>query len=412
MLNVFRITIEELKKPRIYILLFFCTIYCLISLVNHFNFRTYAFDLGIYNNCLYHYGHFQKNHYPYLHYLFTNFLSDHFSLYTVILSPLHYVFGTATLLYIQILSVLFGSIGIYKIVKRKFPNSFIPELAMIHYLSFFGIFSALSFDYHDNVVSAMLVPWFLYFFDLNKVKMTILFAVLIVIGKENMPIWLSFVCFGLFLLHFKDKRKRILSLIIAFSSLVYMIIIIKYVMPAMDPLVAENGYNAFHYNILGNNLNEIIYNISHEPFNIFKAFFINHLEGQPELNNIKKELYICLLYSGGFLLLLKPQYIVMLIPIVAQKVLHDHFGKWGINHHYSIEFVPIIIIGFYDAILLFKPKIIKLLLVSSAVILTIYVTIFKIDNRFSLYYNKINSDFFAKEHYQCEFDKKEVKKIW
>ena len=321
------------------------------------------------------------------------------------------MFGTATLLYIQILSVLFGSIGIYKIVKRKFPNSFIPELAMIHYLSFFGIFSALSFDYHDNVVSAMLVPWFLYFFDLNKVKMTILFAVLIVIGKENMPIWLSFVCFGLFLLHFKDKRKRILSLIIAFSSLVYMIIIIKYVMPAMDPLVAENGYNAFHYNILGNNLNEIIYNISHEPFNIFKAFFINHLEGQPELNNIKKELYICLLYSGGFLLLLKPQYIVMLIPIVAQKVLHDHFGKWGINHHYSIEFVPIIIIGFYDAILLFKPKIIKLLLVSSAVILTIYVTIFKIDNRFSLYYNKINSDFFAKEHYQCEFDKKEVKKV-
>ena len=99
------ILITELKKPKNYILLFFCFIYCLISLVNHYNFRTYAFDLGIYSNCLHQYGHLHKNHYPYLHNLFTNFLADHFSLYTVLLSPLHYIFGTSTLLYIQIISI-------------------------------------------------------------------------------------------------------------------------------------------------------------------------------------------------------------------------------------------------------------------------------------------------------------------
>jgi len=65
-------------------------------------------------------------------------------LYTVILSPLYYLFGSPTLLYIQILSVLFGSIGIYKLIKKRFDQPYLPELAMIHYLSFFGIYSALA----------------------------------------------------------------------------------------------------------------------------------------------------------------------------------------------------------------------------------------------------------------------------
>lgn len=410
-MKTLKIILDQFKMPRNYILLFFCIIYCLISLVNHYNYRTYAFDLGIYNNCLYQYGHFHKNHYPYLHYMFSNFLSDHFSLYTVILSPFYYVFGTSTLLLVQIASILFGSIGVYKIVKKRTESRFLPEIAMIHYLSFFGIYSALSFDYHDNVVSAMLVPWFLYYFDTNKIKQTILFAVLIVIGKENMPLWLSFVCFGLFILYFKDRVKRNLALIIAFSSIIYMIIIIKLIMPAMDPMVATNGYNAFHYSILGNNLSEMISNLIYSPSKIINAFYYSHLESFPELTNIKRELYICLLYSGGIILLAKPQYLIMLIPIIAQKVLNDDFGKWGINAHYSIEFAPIIVIGFYDVLLSIKRKKIRLFLAIIGCLLAIYVTKVKVDNRFSLYYNKINTSFYSKKHYLCEFDKKEVKKV-
>jgi uncharacterized membrane protein len=404
--------VQEIKKPRNYILLVFATIYCLISLVNHYNFRTYAFDLGIYNNCLYQYGHFHKNHYPYLHYMFTNFLSDHFSLYTVILSPLHYIFGSYTLLYIQILSVLFGSLGIYKIIKRKFDRYFLPEIAMIHYLSFFGIYSALSFDYHDNVVSAMLMPWFFYFFDSGKVKKTILFALLIVIGKENMPIWLAFVCMGLTLLYFKEKSKRNLALILGFSSILYAIIVFKIIMPGMDPMVAANGYQAFKYSVLGSNLHEIISNLVQNPSVIIKAFFYNHL-GDAYLDKIKPELYTCLLYSGGILLLFKPEYILMLIPIIAQKVLSDDFGKWGINAHYSIEFAPIVVIGFYDALLhLRERKVILMVIALAGCFSSAYITKKKIDARDSIYYNNLNSVFYRKEHYQCEFDRKELKRIF
>ena len=400
-----------IKQRKTLILILFCVIYCLISLVNHYNYRTYAFDLGIYNNCLYQYGHFHKNHYPYLHYMFTNFLSDHFSLYTVILSPLHYIFGTSTLLYIQILSILFGSLGVYKIIKYRFNKPFLAEIAMIQYLSFFGIYSALSFDYHDNVVSAMFVPWFLYYFDIKNIKLTVLFAFLIVIGKENMPIWLAFICFGLFLLHFKEKEKRNLALILAFSSIVYVLLVIKVIMPAMDPLMAKNGYNAFKYTILGNNFKEIIFNLTHNPLKIFKALFFSHIESLPELKNIKFELYLCLLLSGGWMLLLRPQYLVMLIPIIAQKVFSDDFGKWGISGHYAIEFAPIVILCFYDGLQFLKKERYVFAIAIIVCISTIYITYDKMQDRASLYYSKTNGCFYIKEHYKCEFSKREVKKV-
>lgn len=399
------------KSPKNYILLLFTIIYCLISLVNHYNYRTYAFDLGIYNNCLYQYGHFHKNHYPYLHYMFSNFLADHFSLYTVILSPLYYLFGTYTLLYVQIISILFGAVGIYKIIQIRYNQLYLPEIAMIHYLAFFGIYSALSFDYHDNTVAAMLVPWFIYYFDLKHTKWTIILAVLIWIGKENMPIWLSFICAGLFLLNYKDKHKRNLAFILSIASLVYVIIIIKIIMPSMDDNVAKNGYNAFKYSVLGSNGGEILSNLIHHPSIIFKALLYNHIPQFSELADIKKELYLCLLYSGGFMLFVKPQYLIMLIPIIAQKVFSDDFGKWGINSHYSIEFTPIIVISFYAGISYLKNK--KIIFVSAILgcISTILLTYNKIEKRHSLYYNEINTNFYIKEHYKCEFDRKEVARV-
>ncbi len=401
----------ESKQPRAYILVVFAIVYSLISLVNHYNYRTSAFDLGIYSNCLYQYAHLHKNHYPYLHYMFTNALADHFSLYTVFLAPLYYIFDTPTLLYVQILSVLFGAVGIYKIVQRKYNVGYLPEIAMGHYLSFFGIFSALSFDYHDNVVSAMLVPWFIYYFDSGKTKLTILFAVLIVVGKENMPIWLAFICFGLFALNYNDKAKRNFALLLAGASIIYTVVIIKIVMPGIDPMVAKNGYNAFQYSVLGKDTKDVVFNLLHHPLTIIKAFFVSPILDYPETRLIKAELYFCLLFSGGFMLLVKPQYLIMLIPIIAQKVLNNDCGKWGINAHYSIELVPIVILAFYEGLNYLTNAKNKLIIAGCVCVATLVVTIDKIERRYSIYYIRDFSAFYSANHYTCYFDKTEVQRV-
>ncbi len=398
------------KVPKNYILVVFAIIYALISLGNHYNYRTYAFDLGIYNNCLYQYGHFHKNHYPYLHYMFSNFLSDHFSLYTIIFSPLYYIFGSITLLLIQIAFMLFGALGIYKIVKQASAIRFMPEIAMIHFLSFFGLYSALSFDYHDNVVSAMLMPWFFYYFKNNRFGLTWLFALLIVIGKENMPLWLIFVCIGLTLLYFKDKPKRNMALLLTLFSVVYAVAVLKFIMPNIDPSAPGNGYNQVNYTVLGTSMSELIFNLTHDPMKIFSALVCNHLPDQ-SLNGIKVELYVCLLLSGAWAMLWRPQYLIMLIPIVAQKVFSDSFVRWGMNYHYCIEFAPIVIIAFYDLIVNIKNSRLAFILAAVVCFVTIYTSETKAHSRTALYHAKENICFYIKEHYQCELDKKEVKRV-
>ncbi len=396
---------NELKQVRFYIVVIFAFVYCQLSLVNHQNFHTYAYDLGIYNNSIYQYGHLINNPHPYGHNAVTNFLGDHFSLYTIILSPLHYLFGTYTLLYVQIASILFGGVGIYKLVKNWHPNTYLPEIALFHFFAFYGIFSALSFDYHDNVVGTMFVPWFIYFLHINKLKWATLMAVLIVISKENMPLWLFSICLGLIVLYRNDKRRRVYLTIVGASSVVYALTIINCVMPAF----VQHGANASHvqYSIFGDSVLEtIIYKTRY----IITAMFTN-VSGSTFDDNIKEETYMCLLLSGGLCLLIRLEYAIMLVFIILQKMLNDDAGKWGINGHYSAELAPIVIIAFYSTLNYFENTKFKLVISVFFCLLTYSTTFTKMFIRDSYWYNEENGNLFSKYHYQSYYSHADVEKI-
>src|ERR1043166_26053 len=134
-----------LQKSRLKLIttvFFFAIIYSLISLVNHYNFRTYALDLGLYTNALYDYINFQWNDSSVFKEHYENLLASHFDLYLIIFSPFSLLFGSYTLLLIQISFILIGGIGIYKYFSVFNPNSKIALFACIYFYLFFGIFSA------------------------------------------------------------------------------------------------------------------------------------------------------------------------------------------------------------------------------------------------------------------------------
>ena len=108
-------------------------IFCSISLVNHYNFRTFGWDLGINNNAIYDYAHFRWNDCMIMQPQFNNVLSDHFSLLPIIFSPLYWVFGTYTMLIVQILGILWGGVGIYVYIRNLTNNHRLSLLAVIHF---------------------------------------------------------------------------------------------------------------------------------------------------------------------------------------------------------------------------------------------------------------------------------------
>ncbi|MES2380134.1 MAG: DUF2079 domain-containing protein [Bacteroidota bacterium] len=386
------------------IMVFFAIIFCSISLVNHYNFRTYSLDLGLHNHAMYDYRNLRPNYSLLLVPLFSprNQLSDHFDLMVVLLSPLSFIFGNATLLVAQIAAVILGGFGTYKYFKSKAAaGSTLPNYALFHFYSIWGIYSALSFDYHSSVIGAMLVPWYFYFFDKRNVKMTILFFVLIIICKEIMGLWLLFINLGLVLQNRKDKQQIKKALAFAGISLVYFFSMISFVIPALSP--TGNNYIHFSFDVLGKNPAEAIKTIlTRFQFAITLLFESNN--PNPKTFAIKTELHFYVLLAGGFALFLKPQYLIMLISIYAQKLFNTDPMKWGLNYHYSIEFVPIITFALYTWLIENEPLKHKERYALAFVLLTFGSTIASLDHRYSVYYDKVQANFFDARHYKQSFD--------
>lgn len=388
---------EKLLLTGVFIL--FATIYCLISITNHYVFRTYSLDLGIFNNALYSFSHFKLNYftadYSASH---VNFFGDHFSPVVFLFVPFYYLFGSYTLLIIQILSVLFGGWGIYKYCKLRFPEGYIPLIILFQFFGIWGIYSALAFDFHSNVIAAMLVPWLLYHYEKQQKGPFLICFILILACKENMALWLIFILAGLILKkglrNYKTWLRFEFPLIIA--TVVYFIIVVSHIMPYLQN--EQNNYQLFRYSALGNSLGGMLGTAFKRPLYTLSLLFKNQ-SGNAELSNIKPEMYFMVLASGGLALLYRPYYLVMLLPIFAQKVLSDDTQLWGVDVQYSIEFAPILSLAIADSVAAIKPGRLKYSACITYAFVTFLATAKIIDHQASPFYNSTNTRFYSPRHY-------------
>lgn len=378
-------------------------VFSLISLVNHLQLRTNSLDLGMFNHALYSFAHFKKA-------IFTlgldgkemPFFATHFSPIIILFAPFYYLFGSYTLLVIQIIAVLFGGLSAYKYSESQFSkNSIVPLIILISFYSIWAIYSALSFDYHNNVIGAMLVIWFVYYTEKRRFLLASVFLVLIVATKEYMAIWMVFVISGLMI----KNRKRFASTYLRFEipaiilCIFYGASIIYFVMPSLQEV--NTNLQLSRYNILGSSFSEIIYSIYKDPKILYTLLFENTLSN-PAYNGIKTEFHFIMLVSGGIVFFYRPVYFLMLLPIYVMKFLSNNYGLWGINYHYSIEFVPIISLATIEFLKrMGKLKFIIAIIFASS---TIYFNYNTIEYRVSKWYNPKNTCFYCAEHYKSDYN--------
>ena len=315
-------------------------LYALISLVNHYLFKTYALDLGLYTHALYDYAHFRMADCSMFRSFAQNLFSDHFDLYLPLLSPLVYVFGSYTLLLVQIVAALLGGWGVYKLISLYTDDGLMPVLAASVFFVSFGVIHAIAFDYHSNVLTAMMLPWLLYFLKQRRFALASVFVVLFVIGKENMSLWLFFIAIALMWDYRKDKKALWHLVAYAVFSLAYFFIINMIVMPR----IGGSGAGFARYAHLGDNYVDIAGSLLAHPWETLKLFFTNTM-GYSKFDGVKEEFYFCALASGMLLTLLKPNYLLMLVPLLAQKMLAVDPNFWGVSFQYSVEFVPVLVVS-------------------------------------------------------------------
>lgn len=393
---------DTISRCQLIAVIFFATVYSLISLVNHYYFRTSAFDLGLMNNAVYDYAHFRFNNCTLLQPELKNYLSEHFELFIMLLSPFIYLCGTYTLLIFQILFVLFGGWGVYKYIKEISQDAVYSFLAQLHFYFFFGVYSALSFDFHNNVIGAMFVPWFMYFFHHRKWIPVLLFFLFMISTKENMPLWMAFICIGLTWLYWKHKIQRFAGLLLAFFSALYFVLVVKIFMPSL----ANEGEAYFqiknNYSAVGSSMEQILLTILTKPLYVLKLLLINHSQ-HAFGDYLKLESWIFVLLSGGILFFIRPSFWVMLIPIFTQKMFHNDILKWGVSAHYSIEFAPICSIGAFYVLTQLKNVRWKKYISYLMVMLSLAVTIRSFDRTYS-YFDRGQQRIYQNTHYSKNYD--------
>ena len=391
------------RRWRTTLLVFFALVYAAISLVNHYNFRTATLDLGLIAQAV---GDFAHLRWPRTTLLLdappTPFLGQHFSLTPLLAAPLYYLVGASwALLLVQVAAVVWGAYGVWRYAYAHGASPSEATWAMALFASQWGVFSALSFDYHDNVVGAMAFPWLALGVSQRRGGLALAAALLLLVSKENMALWLAFLLLGLAWKHWPSRTTAGWLGLGAVLSFGYFVGITQYVMPALDA-THRPFTQIVRYAHLGPTLTAAVTNVLTQPALLWDVLFSNTTL-EPVYDNIKRELWLALLVSGGWALVWRPWYALMLVPILGQKLLLNEPGFWGINLHYSIEFAPVLALAVTDALLTRQPGKARRLAWGGALAGVVVFTVVTLYVRESKWYNRPTNNPLVAEHYQSPY---------
>ncbi len=403
---------KQQRRIPIAILAFFGIIIFFIGIYNHYLFKTFTYDYANYNFAFRDYANFRISPLPTYR---GTFLQDHFSFLLMYFIPVYWLLnwltGTYTLIIIQNALILIAAWYSYKTIKLKTDNPWLTNGVLIYFFLLFGRYSSFGTDVNLAIMSACFIPVFLYYFEIKKYIVAFVLLILSLFSRENIPLWFIFIFIVLIISHWKDKKAVVFSVAGIVVSIVYFILLFKVFIPGIETPGVE--YKLFNYSALGADPGEALSYIVRNPINSLKLFFVNHLE-IPEYDKVKLEFYWVYFISGGFILLLRPRYLIWFIPIVAQKVLNDDFFRWGLATYYSVEVVTLLPLSVFLVLSSLKFKQLQQVLAGAACVGALSMTVYKMDSSnhqvpWTFYKAKIK--FYDKSFYEAPFDVKKVNQL-
>ena len=397
-------SVHRSRRTALIVLGFFALVFGLVSFPNHELFRTYALDLGLYTHALWHYAHggahdsslFLDHAQP--------ILSDHFDLYLPVLSPLIYVLGSWTLLIVQWVAVLAGAWGVRRVLIELGSSSLDALLGMAVFLLNFGLFAAMAFDYHSNVVAAMILPWFILMLLRGRMLGSCVLFFAMLLAKENMGFWLGPLAMVLFTMDVIPSRMRRACLVLGPLGMLWSVCVIGWIMPLLS---SAGAYAHFDYGILGKDLAHVPSAFIERPIEILRALFMDH-RGVSNGTEIKLEFWWMMLASGGWALLVKPKWGLMALPLIAQKMWHDDPGKWSVVAHYGVEFAPLIGIAVPLALARSRSSMVRRTLAGITVMLALGTTVRFMDHTVA-YQDRSRIRIYKHEHYSKPYSIEHVR---
>lgn len=312
----------------------FAAAYSTVSLVRHWTFGSSGYDLGIFDQVVWHLSRFEAPASS-IHGV-SNFFGDHFSPIWILVAPLYWLHASpSTLLALQGVLIASSIIPVWVFIERRLPKRE-AALLTVAYGLFWGLQRGAQFDVHELMFTPVLIAWMVLEIDNGRARYIWPAMLLCFVKEDQIPVVAAAAAFAAWRL---SGRARALSIGVAAAALAWFVIVVKVVIPALSDRDVYAVGSAFD-------------RVTSSP-----ASFIPTILTATKLNTL-------LMWLLPFLLLpLLSPYALLLVPLVLERFLSSSPNHWGTSFHYSLPLAPILATSTGDGLARLKVRLVGLRMV-------------------------------------------------
>ncbi len=281
--------------------------------------------------------------------------------------PIYMIFPyNETLLIVQLLFIVSGVIPLILICRHRKLSNFLTTVMAVVYLFSPVFFGGLFYDFHENKFLTTLIFWMLYFVEKDKKIGTYIFAVLVLMVKEDAGIYVA--CIGLYMLAKKKQTKeKIHGIVITILAIVWFLLAYSWLNNGGDGAMTGR-----YKNFIGDeeSVFAIIETIVKNPAYFFKQLL--------SVEKLEKILWVIVPVMLMPFRIKSMKELILLIPFLVMNLMPSYIYQYDIAHQYyygSFALMLYLVIVNFDGIRgIAKINTAVCMVVASIIMFTGYIT--------------------------------------
>ena len=310
----------------------FFVAYAICAVLRHWHFRSSGYDLGIFDQAVWHYSRFEWAGSSFTG--FANILGEHFHPILMLLAPAYWIIARPeTLLVLQAAIVALSLVPVFHYADTRLGRPAALMLTVAYGL-FWGIQRLIAFDFHELAFAPLFIASAILAVDRRRFTWAWVSVGMLLLVKEDQALFV--IALGLLMTIRRDTRAH--GAAMAGAGLLWFLFFVQVVMPKLagsSQYVFAGTYGAF-----GGSLPEVGWTVLTRPGDIASALFVP-----------AEKLRTLVLWFGPWLLLpLASPLALLTLPLILERFLSASPNHWGAAFHYSAPMAPILAMAAADGL--------------------------------------------------------------
>jgi uncharacterized membrane protein len=300
-------------------------VYAVYSIVRFDHLGAGGFDLGIFDQVVWHYSHFQAPASSVKG--LSSIWGDHFSPILVVLAPLYWVWDDARMLLLaQALLLALAAVPIFMYVRDRLGRG-CAYLFAASYLVFWGVQSGVAFDFHELAFAPLIDAVVIVAVYRREWRLYAVGVLAMLTVKEDQSLLVVFL--GIYLLSIGERRRGVAT---AAAGLAWYLLVVKLLIPHENP---SHTYTYWTYREFGSGLFPAAGKLFTHPWLLVSTIF----------STSTKTHTLVWLFVPFLGLSLCSRLGILLVPLLAERLLSTNPIYWTTSDQYTLALAAVLVLA-------------------------------------------------------------------